>query len=576
MEEYRVRYQQWLEDPSIDEETKAELRSIADDENEIKERFFKELEFGTGGLRGIIGNGSNRLNQYTVGKASQGLANYIKKEGTQAKGVAIAYDSRFMSPEFAEVAGLIFAANGIPAFVYPSLRPVPMLSFAVRELGCTAGVVLTASHNPPEYNGYKVYWADGAQVVAPRDKGIITEVNAVTDFGQIQRMDKAEAVEKKLFNLIGEEVDEAFDKNVQAQLMCPDMIQRMGDKLNIVYTPLHGSGNLPVRRNLAKAGFKNVYIVKEQEQPDSSFSTVDYPNPEDTQVFVLAQKLAAEVDADVIIGTDPDCDRVGAMMKDEKGEFVALTGNMVGALATEYILARRKEQGRLPENGAVIKTIVSTEMIAPICEEYGVKKIDVLTGFKFIGEQIKGFDETGSNTYLFGFEESYGCLAGTYARDKDAVYASVMICEMAAYYKEKGMTLYEALLALYEKYGYYREGVKSMTMKGLEGMARIQLIMKTFRENTPAELGGYKVAVAKDYKTQVFKNMVTGEESGSPLPVSDVLHYTLEDGTWVCIRPSGTEPKLKFYIGVKADSLQAAQDKVAMLDKDIEAKVAAI
>ena len=576
MEEYRVRYQQWLEDPSIDEETKAELRSIADDENEIKERFFKELEFGTGGLRGIIGNGSNRLNQYTVGKASQGLANYIKKEGTQEKGVAIAYDSRFMSPEFAEVAGLIFAANGIPAFVYPSLRPVPMLSFAVRELGCTAGVVLTASHNPPEYNGYKVYWADGAQVVAPRDKGIITEVNAVTDFGQIQRMDKAEAVEKKLFNLIGEEVDEAFDKNVQAQLMCPDMIQRMGDKLNIVYTPLHGSGNMPVRRNLEKAGFKNVYIVKEQEQPDSSFSTVDYPNPEDTKVFVLAQKLAAEVDADVIIGTDPDCDRVGAMVKDEKGEFVALTGNMVGALATEYILARRKEQGKLPENGAVIKTIVSTEMIAPICHAYGVKKIDVLTGFKFIGEQIKGFDETGSNTYLFGFEESYGCLAGTYARDKDAVYASVMICEMAAYYKEKGMTLYEALLALYEKYGYYREGVKSMTMKGLEGMARIQLIMKTFRENIPAELGGYKVVFAKDYKTQVFKNMVTGVQSGSPLPVSDVLHYTLEDGTWVCIRPSGTEPKLKFYIGVKADSLQAAQDKVAMLDKDIEAKVAAI
>lgn len=576
MEEYRVRYQQWLDDPSIDEETKAELRSIADDENEIKERFFKELEFGTGGLRGIIGNGSNRLNQYTVGKASQGLANYIKKEGTQEKGVAIAYDSRFMSPEFAEVAGLIFAANGIPAFVYPSLRPVPMLSFAVRELGCTAGVVLTASHNPPEYNGYKVYWADGAQVVAPRDKGIITEVNAVTDFGQIQRMDKAEAVEKKLFNLIGKEVDEAFDKNVQAQLMCPDMIQRMGDKLNIVYTPLHGSGNMPVRRNLEKAGFKNVYIVKEQEQPDSSFSTVDYPNPEDTKVFVLAQKLAAEVDADVIIGTDPDCDRVGAMVKDEKGEFVALTGNMVGALATEYILARRKEQGRLPANGAVIKTIVSTEMIAPICHAYGVKKIDVLTGFKFIGEQIKGFDETGSNTYLFGFEESYGCLAGTYARDKDAVYASVMICEMAAYYKEKGMTLYEALLALYEKYGYYREGVKSMTMKGLEGMARIQLIMKTFRENIPAELGGYKVVFAKDYKTQVFKNMVTGVQSGSPLPVSDVLHYTLEDGTWVCIRPSGTEPKLKFYIGVKADSLQAAQDKVAMLDKDIEAKVAAI
>ena len=576
MEDYRVRYQQWLEDPFIDEETKAELRSIADNETEIKERFFKELEFGTGGLRGIIGNGSNRLNQYTVGKASQGLANYILKEGTQDKGVAIAYDSRFMSPEFAEVAGLIFAANGIPAFVYPSLRPVPMLSFAVRELGCTAGVVLTASHNPPEYNGYKVYWADGAQVVAPRDKGIITEVNAVTDFGMIKRMDRAEAEAKKLFNLIGEEVDEAFDKNVQASLMNHEMIQRMGDKLNIVYTPLHGSGNMPVRRNLEKAGFKNVYIVKEQEAPDSSFSTVDYPNPEDTKVFVMAQELAAKVDADILIGTDPDCDRVGVMAKDEKGEFVALTGNHVGALATEYILSQRKEQGRLPENGAVIKTIVSTEMITPICEAYGVEKMDVLTGFKFIGEKIKGFEETGSHTYLYGFEESYGCLGGTYARDKDAVFASVLVCEMAAYYKEKGMTLYEALLALYEKYGYFREGVKSLTMKGLEGMERIALIMKTFRENTPASLGGFKVVVAKDYKTQVFKNLVTGEESGSPLPVSDVLHYTLEDGTWVCIRPSGTEPKLKFYIGVKADSLQAAQDKVDVLDKDIDAKIAAI
>lgn len=576
MEDYRVRYEQWLNDPFIDDETKAELRSIADNEMEIKERFFKELEFGTGGLRGIIGNGSNRLNQYTVGKASQGLANYILKEGTQDKGVAIAYDSRFMSPEFAEVAGLIFAANGIPAFVYPSLRPVPMLSFAVRELGCTAGVVLTASHNPPEYNGYKVYWADGAQVVAPRDKGIITEVNAVTDFGQIKRMDRAEAEAKKLFNLIGSEVDEAFDKNVQACLMNPEMIQRMGDKLNIVYTPLHGSGNMPVRRNLEKAGFKNVYIVKEQEEPDSSFSTVDYPNPEDVKVFVMAQELAAKVDADVLIGTDPDADRVGAMVKDDKGEFVALTGNHVGALATEYILSQRKEQGRLPENGAVIKTIVSTEMITPICEAYGVEKMDVLTGFKFIGEKIKGFDETGSHQYLYGFEESYGCLGGTYARDKDAVYAAVLICEMAAFYKEKGMTLYEALLALYEKYGYYREGVKSLTMKGLEGMERIALIMKTFRENTPAELGGFKVVVAKDYKTQVFKDLVTGEESGSPLPVSDVLHYTLEDGTWVCIRPSGTEPKLKFYIGVKADSLQAAQDKVDALNADIDAKIAAI
>lgn len=572
MEDYRKRYQQWLEDPFIDEETKAELRGITD-ENEIKERFFKELEFGTGGLRGIIGNGSNRLNRYTVGKASQGLANYIKKEGTQAQGVAIAYDSRFMSAEFAEEAGLIFAANGIPAQLYPSLRPVPMLSFAVRELGCTAGVVLTASHNPPEYNGYKVYWADGAQVVAPRDRGIIEQVNAVANFGEIQRMEKAEAMEKGLFSFIEEQVDEAFDRNVQAQLMNPAMIARMGDKLNIVYTPLHGSGNLPVRRNLKKAGFANVFVVAEQELPDSAFPTVDYPNPEDVKVFDLARKLAAEVDADILIGTDPDCDRMGAMVKNDKGEFVPLTGNMVGILATEYILSQRKAQGRLPENGIVIKTIVSTEMVAPICAAYGVAKLEVLTGFKFIGEKIKEFEQTGEYSYLFGFEESYGCLAGTYARDKDAVYAAVLVSEMAAFYKEQGMTLYQALLGLYEKYGYFRDGVKSLTMKGLEGMERIQRIMKTFRETTPAELGGYAVVQARDYKTQVFRDLRTGAETKSPLPTSDVLYYTLEDGSWVCIRPSGTEPKLKFYIGVRADSLQAAQEKLATLEGDIEAKV---
>ena len=572
MEDYRKRYQQWLEDPFIDEETKAELRGITD-ENEIKERFFKELEFGTGGLRGIIGNGSNRLNRYTVGKASQGLANYIKKEGTQAQGVAIAYDSRFMSAEFAEEAGLIFAANGIPAHLYSSLRPVPMLSFAVRELGCTAGVVLTASHNPPEYNGYKVYWADGAQVVAPRDRGIIEQVNAVANFGEIQRMEKAEAMEKGLFSFIGEQVDEAFDRNVQAQLMNPAMIARMGDKLNIVYTPLHGSGNLPVRRNLKKAGFANVFVVAEQELPDSAFPTVDYPNPEDVKVFDLARKLAAEVDADILIGTDPDCDRMGAMVKNDKGEFVPLTGNMVGILATEYILSQRKAQGRLPENGVVIKTIVSTEMIAPICAAYGVAKLEVLTGFKFIGEKIKEFEQTGEYSYLFGFEESYGCLAGTYARDKDAVYASVLVCEMAAFYKEQGMTLYEALLGLYGKYGYFQDGVKSLTMKGLEGMERIRRIMQTFRETTPAELGGYAVVQARDYKTQVFRDLRTGAETKSPLPTSDVLYYTLEDGSWVCIRPSGTEPKLKFYIGVRADSLQAAQEKLATLEGDIEAKV---
>lgn len=575
MEEYRVRYQKWLDDPFIDEETKAELRSITD-EGEIKERFFKELEFGTGGLRGIIGNGSARLNRYTVGKASQGLANYIKKAGTQEQGVAIAYDSRYMSAEFAEIAGLIFAANGIHAYLYPALRPVPMLSFAVRHLGCTAGVVLTASHNPPEYNGYKVYWADGAQVVAPHDKGIIAEVNAVTDFGQIARMERAEAEAAGLFSLIGAEVDVAFDESVQASLMDKEMIARMGEKLRIVYSPLHGSGNQPVRRNLKKAGFRQVFVVQEQEQPDPAFSTVDYPNPEDPKVFRLAERLAAEVDADILIATDPDCDRVGAMVKDENGAFTPLTGNMVGILATEYILSQRKAQNRLPENGVVVKTIVSTEMVAPICAAYGVAKMDVLTGFKYIGEKIKEFEASGAYTYLFGFEESYGCLAGTYARDKDAVFAAALICEMAAYYKEKGMTLYQALLALYEKYGYYLDRVKSLTMKGLEGMERICRIMQTFRDKTPAELGGYAVTLARDYKTQVFRDLRTGAEEKSPLPISDVLLYTLADGSWVCIRPSGTEPKLKFYIGVKAESLAAAEAKVETISGDIDAKIAEI
>ena len=571
MEDYRVRYQQWLDDPFIDEETKAELRGITD-ENEIKERFFKELEFGTGGLRGIIGNGSNRLNRYTVGKASQGLANYIKKEGTQKQGVAIAYDSRFMSPEFAEVAGLIFAANGIPAYVYPSLRPVPMLSFAVRELGCTAGVVLTASHNPPEYNGYKVYWADGAQVVAPRDKGIITEVNAVENFGQIQRMEKAEAVEKKLYNLIGEEVDEAFDRNVQAQLMNPEMIARMGDKLNIVYTPLHGSGNLPVRRNLAKAGFKNVFIVKEQELPDSSFSTVDYPNPEDTKVFTLARKLAAEVNADVLIGTDPDCDRMGAMVKDSEGNFVALTGNMVGALATDYILSQRKEQGRLPANGVVVKTIVSTEMITPICRAYGVGKIDVLTGFKYIGEQIKGFEETGSHTYLFGFEESYGCLIGTHARDKDAIVASMALCEAAAYYKLRGKTIWDAMLDMYEKYGYYKDNVIAITHKGIEGLQKIQSIMDNLRKNPPMKFGNYDVTAVRDYLKDEIVDVKTGEKKPTGIPKSNVLYFELTEDAWLCVRPSGTEPKIKLYFGVVGKDLADADEKsekLAVIVKDL-------
>lgn len=574
--DYMERYHQWLADPSIDEDTKAELRRIAEDEKEIKERFYKELEFGTGGLRGIIGTGSNRMNFYTVGKATQGLANYIKKEGTQAKGVAIAYDSRHMSPEFARIAGLVLAANGIPAFVYPSLRPTPMLSFAVRRLGCTAGIVVTASHNPPEYNGYKVYWADGAQVVAPRDTDIIDEVNAVTAYGQILRMEQKEAEEKGLYHTIAKEIDRCFDEQVLSQRICPEITEDMGDNLTIIYTPIHGSGNEPVRRVLKKAKYKKVFVVPEQEEPDPDFTTVGYPNPEDPNVFTLAKKLSEEKNGDIIVGTDPDCDRVGAMVKNDRGEYVVLTGNMVGALLTEYILSQKAAKGTLPGHGVVIKTIVSTELIQPICDFYGVKKIDVLTGFKFIGEKIKEFEGNGAYEYLFGFEESYGYLAGTYARDKDAVVATLLLCEMAAYYKKNGMTLYDGVLKLYEKYGYYLDGVKAITLKGLDGVERIQKIMASLRETTPKEFGGKSVVWARDYKSQIFRNLKTGEIEKSPLPISDVLYYTLDDGTWLCVRPSGTEPKLKFYIGVKGESLQGAKEKLVELEKDLDEKLASI
>ncbi len=574
--DHMSRYHQWLSDPSIDEKTKAELRLIAEDEKEIKERFYKELEFGTGGLRGIIGAGSNRLNTYTVGKATQGLANYIKKEGTQAKGVAIAYDSRHMSPEFAQIAGLVLAANGIPAYVYPSLRPTPMLSFAVRHFGCTAGIVVTASHNPPEYNGYKVYWADGAQVVAPRDTGIIDEVNAVTQYGEILRMERNEAAEKGLYHMIGEEVDELYDEQVLAQRICPEIVDELEEQLTVVYTPIHGSGNLPVRRVLKKAGYQNVFVVAEQAEPDGDFTTVGYPNPEDPNVFTLAKKLSEEKNGDIIVGTDPDCDRVGAMVRNEKGEYVVLSGNMVGVLLTHYILSQKAQKGLLPKNGAVVKTIVSTEMIQPICESFGVEKMEVLTGFKFIGEKIKEFEETGAYAYVFGFEESYGYLAGTYARDKDAVVSTMLLCEMAAYYKKNGLTLYQALQKLYEKYGYYLDGVKAITLKGLEGVERIQKIMAALRETTPKVFADKAVVWAKDYKTQAFRNLQTGEMQKSTLPVSDVLYYTLEDGTWLCVRPSGTEPKLKFYIGVKGESLGEAKEKVTALEKDLDEKIASI
>lgn len=569
--DYMEKYRFWLVSDAFDEETKKELQAIDGDDKEIKERFYKDLEFGTGGLRGIIGAGTNRMNKYTVGKATQGLANYILKNNPDGAkmGVAIAYDSRNMSPEFAERSALVLNANGIKAYVFDELRPTPELSYAVRALGCTAGIVVTASHNPPEYNGYKVYWADGAQVVYPKDKGIIGEVNAISDFSLIKTMDRKEAEEKGLFNVIGKEIDDGFIKAIKAQAVRPEEIKKAEDMV-IVYTPLHGTGNKPVRRVLDEVGFKNVYVVPEQEKPDKNFSTVGYPNPEDPKAFTLAIELAKEKNAEIIVGTDPDADRIGVVIRDEKENYDILTGNMTGALLTEYVLNGRKEKGLLPENAAVIKTIVTTEMVRAIAESYNAELIEVLTGFKFIGEKIKQFEEDHSHTFVFGFEESYGCLSGTYARDKDAVGAAMLVCEMAAYYKNRGMTLHDALEELYKKYGFYKEGVKSVTLKGIDGAEKIGKIMAYLRENTPEGFGGNKVLTVKDYKSGVFTDVATGNKSESPLPASDVLYYNLEDRAWLCVRPSGTEPKIKFYMGVKAESSDAAVAKVEAMEKSVD------
>ena len=569
--DYMEKYRFWLASDAFDEETKKELQAIDGDDKEIKERFYKDLEFGTGGLRGIIGAGTNRMNKYTVGKATQGLANYILKNNPDGAkmGVAIAYDSRNMSPEFAERSALVLNANGIKAYVFDELRPTPELSYAVRALGCTAGIVVTASHNPPEYNGYKVYWADGAQVVYPKDKGIIGEVNAISDFSLIKTMDRKEAEEKGLFNVIGKEIDDGFIKAIKAQAVRPEEIKKAEDMV-IVYTPLHGTGNKPVRRVLSEVGFKNVYVVPEQEKPDKNFSTVGYPNPEDPKAFTLAIELAKEKNAEIVVGTDPDADRIGVVIRDEKENYDILTGNMTGALLTEYVLNGRKEKGLLPENAAVIKTIVTTEMVRAIAESYNAELIEVLTGFKFIGEKIKQFEEDHSHTFVFGFEESYGCLSGTYARDKDAVGAAMLVCEMAAYYKNRGMTLHDALEELYKKYGFYKEGVKSVTLKGIDGAEKIGKIMAYLRENTPEGFGGNKVLTVKDYKSGVFTDVATGNKSESPLPASDVLYYNLEDRAWLCVRPSGTEPKIKFYMGVKAESSDAAVAKVEAMEKSVD------
>lgn len=561
---YMENYKKWCEDTYFDEATRAELKAIEGNDKEIQERFYKDLEFGTGGLRGIIGAGTNRLNIYTVSKATQGFANYIIKQGEDAvkKGVAIAFDSRRMSPEFAEITALVLNGNGIKTYIYPSLRPTPMLSFAVRELNCTGGVVITASHNPPEYNGYKVYWADGGQVPYPRDEAIIEEVNAVTDFHTIKTANKDEAVKAGLFNVIGEEVDEAFDKNVLAQIVNPEIIKEQHD-LKIVYTPIHGSGNKPVRRVLKKAGFENVTVVPEQELPDSEFTTVGYPNPENPAVFELAIKLAEKIDADIILGTDPDCDRVGAVVKTKDGSYTVLTGNMTGTLICNYICSQKANLGTLPKNGALVSTIVSSEMTKAIAKKYNLAYFDVLTGFKYIGEKIKEFEQTGEYQYVFGFEESYGCLSGTYARDKDAVVASLLICEMAAYYKSRGMSLYDGLMELYDTYGVYKEIIHSITLKGIEGIENMKKIMDTLRKDAPSEIAGVKVTETRDYLEDKIVDVATGKVSPTNLPKSNVLYFTLADDTWFCVRPSGTEPKIKIYFGTKADTVENAEKKIA-------------
>ena len=560
MSNYMDTYRQWCTDPYFDEDTKAELKKIEGDQAEIEDRFYKDLSFGTGGLRGVIGAGTNRMNVYTVTKATQGLANYIKKQGGEDKGVAIAFDSRHMSVEFSEKAALCLNANGIKTYRFETLRPTPELSFALRELHCIAGIVVTASHNPPEYNGYKVYWEDGAQITAPKDKEIIAEVNAVTDFASIRMMDRAEAEEKGLFHVIGKEIDDRYMEELKKLVLSPDVIKEMADSLKIVYTPLHGTGNLPVRRVLKELGFTQVQVVPEQELPDGDFPTVSYPNPEDPKAFALALELAKKTDADLVLATDPDADRLGIYAKDSKtGNYMPFTGNMSGLLIAEYELSTRKETGRLPKDGALVTTIVSSNMAEAIGKEYGIDVIEVLTGFKYIGEQIKFFEQDHSHTFLFGYEESYGCLVGTHARDKDAVVAVMALCEAAAYYKKQGLTLWDQMLKIYEKYGYYKETLVSVTMKGVDGAEKIQSILKQMRENPLKQIGNYKVLAVRDYDADTRLDMETGKVTATGLPKSNVLYYELEHGAWCCVRPSGTEPKVKFYMGVKEEGLTQAE-----------------
>jgi len=568
MEGYKVKYEQWLNDPAISEIDKQDLKRIANDEKEIEDRFYKDLEFGTAGLRGVIGIGTNRMNTYTVSKATQGLANYIIKKGGQNRGVAIAYDSRRMSPEFSEQAALCLNANGIKTYRFDTLRPTPELSFAVRELGCIAGIVVTASHNPPEYNGYKVYWEDGAQIVEPTDKEIIEEVNKVTDLSTIKTMEKVEAESQGLYHTIGSEIDKRYIEELKKLVVNQKAINETQKDIKIVYTPLHGTGNIPVQTILKELGFENVYVVKEQGQPDGNFPTVDYPNPEDPKAFKLALELAKEKNADIILANDPDADRLGVYAKNQAtGEYVQFNGNMTGNLIAEYILSQKQANGTLPSNGAVIKTIVSSNLTDAISKSYNVKLFSTLTGFKNIAKIIRGFEEN-NNEYecLYSYEESYGCIIGTHARDKDGIVAVMTLCEAACYYKQKGMTLWDAMLAMYEKYGYYKEKQFSITLKGIEGAEQIKQMMENMRKHPATEIAGEKVISFGDYQAQNIHNNETGEDISTNLPKSNVLYFELAGDSWCCVRPSGTEPKIKFYMGVKGTNLEDADKKLEELE----------
>jgi phosphoglucomutase len=567
MMDFRQGYNRWLNEEKVDEALKNELQTI-ENEKEIEDRFYKNLEFGTGGLRGKIAAGSNRMNVYTIGKATQGLATYLLKHKAEPS-VAIAYDSRNMSKEFADQAASVLAANGVKVFLYPSLRPTPMLSFTVRHLEADAGIVITASHNPKEYNGYKVYGNDGGQITDEAAKEILSYIDAADIFEDVKVMALEKAEKEGKLEYITEEVDKAYYHQVETLCIRKDLIKEKASELKIIYTPIHGSGNIPVRTMLNKLGFTNVAVVKEQELPDGNFPTAPYPNPEDKRVFELAIEMAKETAPDLIFGTDPDCDRIGVVVKESADSYKVLTGNQVGILLSDYILNARKEMGTLSEQDTIVKTIVTSDMVKPIAMHYGTQVMDVLTGFKYIGEKIKEFLETGANNFVFGYEESYGYLSGDFVRDKDAVIASVLIAEMALYYRTQGKNLYEALEDLFKQYGYYREDLVSIQMEGKDGQEKIQAIISNLRENAPKEVGGIRVVRVEDYKLSKAYNVLEGEEEAIFLPTSNVMKFILEDGSWFVVRPSGTEPKMKIYVSIIGQDEKDATNKVENFKKQV-------